>query len=781
MLNKLKQLFTPHELLKGNYGIERESLRVNAAGELSSKDHPSVFGDKVTNSYITTDFAESQVEVITPPFTGIEDVYNFSNALYDIVAMEIGDEYLWPQSMPGIVPDDDKIRIAQYGQNEKGKEARLYRESLIERYGGKRQLICGIHYNFSFSDDVIKKLYDSKKFNYIFKPENSSKIDLNYKDFKNYVYLKVTRNYLRYRWLLIYLLGASGVVDKSYITNCINRSKEIAENSFSNEGALSYRNSECGYKNKIDLYPSYDSVEEYIESLKCFINDKLIDSYKELYSCIRLKPSNPDDFFNSLMENGIQYLEYRSIDINPFEKGGISLVDLQFLQLFNLFLLVAEESNYKAWQEEGAENQKIISKLGLNNVMLKKDGISISKKEWGVEILENIKNINKELNLGKEEIIDLMIEKVKDNKLTYAYKIEEKVKKEGYINAHLNLAKKYKENSYNNRFKLQGYESLELSTQILMKEAIKRGIKVNVLDKTENFISLKRDNKTEYVKQATKTSKDNYVTVLIMENKSVTKKVLSENNIKVPEGIEVNSIEEALNAMESLVNMPIVIKPKSTNFGLGISIFKDGADEESIKKAFEIAFKHDNTVLVEEFIKGKEYRFLVINDEVVGILHRVPANVKGNGMNSIAELVEIKNRDSLRGYHYVTPLEKIMLDDNAELFLRQQNKDFNYVPEKDEIVYLRENSNISTGGDSIDYTDDIPERFKKIAVEAAKAVNAKICGVDMMLEDYSDENSNYGIIELNFNPAIHIHCYPYKGVEREIGVKVLKVLGFIES
>ena len=779
MLKKLKKLFMPYELLKGNYGVEREGLRINDKGELSLLNHPSVFGDKSDNSYITTDFAESQIEVITPPFKNVEEAYNFTNSLYDIVAMEIGEEYLWPQSMPSIVPEDSKIKVAEYGGNNKGIEARLYREKLIEKYGGKKQLICGIHYNFSFNDELINKLYNSQTSSKLFNNINYKNQKLEYKEFKDNIYLKITRNYLRFRWLIIYLLGASGVVDRSYIKNCVNSSKKIADDGFSNEGALSYRNSECGYKNKVDLFPNYNSVEEHIESLKGFINDKLIDSHKELYSSIRLKPANVNDFFNSLCKDGIQYLEYRSIDINPFEKGGISLEDLYFLQLFNLFLLIDEESDYDKWQEEGVENQNIISKFGQKDVMLKKDGNLISKEQWGIEILESIKKINTELNLGKEEVINVMIEKVKNHKLTYAYRIEEKVKEEGYIDAHLNIAKEHKKSAYDNRFKLEGYEKLELSTQILMKEAIKRGIKIEVLDKTENFISLKKNGQVEYVKQATKTSKDNYVTVLIMENKSVTKKVLLGSNIKVPEGIEVNSIDEALNIIKDFVKMPIVIKPKSTNFGIGISIFKDGADEESIKKAFELAFKHDNTVLIEEFIKGKEYRFLVIDDKVAGILHRVPANVKGDGIKSITELVEIKNQDPLRGYHYVTPLEKINLDENAELFLKQQNKDFNYIPEKDEVVYLRENSNISTGGDSIDYTDDISEKFKTIAVNASKAVNARICGVDMMLEDYSDENTNYAIIELNFNPAIHIHCYPYKGVEREIGVEVLKVLGFM--
>ena len=309
-----------------------------------------------------------------------------------------------------------------------------------------------------------------------------------------------------------------------------------------------------------------------------------------------------------------------------------------------------------------------------------------------------------------------------------------------------------------------------------MKEAIKRGIKVVVMDKQDNFICLTKGNNVQYIKQATKTPIDNYVTVLIMENKPVTKKVLRKSNIKVPEGVEFESFEEAKENAGRYVSQSVVIKPKSTNFGLGISIFKNGATEEELIKAFEIAFKYDNTVLLEEFIPGKEYRFLVIDDKVVGILHRVPANVVGDGVNSIRKLVELKNQDPLRGKGYKTPLEKIKLDDNAALFLSNQNKDFNYIPLEGETVYLRENSNISTGGDSIDYTDLIPNKFKDIAVKCAKAVNAKICGVDIMLEDYSNENSNYGIIELNFNPAIHIHCFPYKGTERNIGVEVLKLL-----
>ena len=769
MLNDIKQLLTKEELLGGHFGIEREGLRCTPSGHLALTPHPEAFGEKLSNPYITTDFSESQLELITPAFENLEETYDFLSALYDIAVMEIGDEYIWPQSMPCIIPEDKKIPVARFCKCPPGVNAQAYREKLMLKYGGKKQLLSGIHYNFSFNEALIEKLYK----------KDQSQVD--YKTFKDQIYLKVTRNYLRYRWLIIYLLGGTSTVHETYVEGCVKSLDKISEDSFSNEGALSYRNGDCGYRNKTELFPNYDSVEGHINSLKEFVKEGTIESHKELYSQIRIKARDNGNLFESLEQEGIFYLEYRSIDMNPFDKAGISLEDLYFLQVFNLFLLLKEESDYENWQEEALENQKAIAMYGQKDLSLKKDGKAISKVQWGLEILEEVCEINEVLELGKGEILEKMMEKVKDYHLTYAYRLIEAVKEEGYIEAYLNLAKAYKEEAYTNRFKLQGYEDLELSTQLLIKEAMKRGITVDVLDRVDNFISLKQYGKTEYVKQATKTSKDSYISALMMENKVVTKKMLQKQGIRVPQGSEFSSLEEALKKVENFKDKPIVIKPKSTNFGTGISIFKDDASQEDIKTALEVAFKYDDTVLVEEFIKGKEYRFLVIGEEVVGILHRVPANIVGDGIHTVRELVALKNEDPLRGKGYHTPLEKIELDESAGLFLKGQQLDFSSIVEEGHLVYLRENSNISTGGDSIDYTDLIGERFKQIAVKSAKAVNAQVCGVDMMIEDVQDEKSAYGIIELNFNPAIHIHSYPYKGAERNIAERLLKLLGFLEK
>jgi len=331
-------------------------------------------------------------------------------------------------------------------------------------------------------------------------------------------------------------------------------------------------------------------------------------------------------------------------------------------------------------------------------------------------------------------------------------------------------------------FTTPGYEDLELSTQVLISEALNRGIDVEVLDRCDNFICLRRDDKTEYVRQATRTSADTYISALIMENKEVTKKILREQGIRVPAGEIYRKIEDAIASYDEYAGSDIVIKPNSTNFGEAVSVITGGISAGVFSEAVTEAFKADEAVIIEEFIHGREFRFLVIGDSVTGVLHRVPANVTGNGINTVRELINIKNKNPLRGEGYNRPLEKIQAGHHEEEFLKLQGKDFNYIPQSGETVYLRKNSNISTGGDSIDFTDKIMNEYKDIAVRAAKSVGAKICGADIIISDINAEpaDDNYGIIELNFNPAIHIHTFPLDGENRHPAKAILDLLGFKE-
>ncbi|MCK9617725.1 MAG: bifunctional glutamate--cysteine ligase GshA/glutathione synthetase GshB [Lentimicrobiaceae bacterium] len=753
--------------IKGNmwfdalFGIEKENIRVDESGNLAQTPHPMIFGNKRQNPYITTDFSESQVEMITPPLPDIKQTLGFLETLHDVVSLELTNEYLWPQSIPPVLPNDNQIPIAQF--DEAGKDAQQYREHLALKYGPKNQLFSGIHFNLSFGEKLMEMLY------------RQSKPSITYEAFKDEVYLKTIRQLHRLRWLYILLYGNSPVVDSSMELKCKESPYSIAQHVI----GLSIRNSCYGYRNIGELYPDYSSVQNFRQSLDQMVQDGKIESMKELYSPVRPKFTNGPDH--------ISYIEIRFVDIDPLSKAGITEEALSFLHLLALYgLLTKEPDNFDAASQLHANNYLgYVALYGLGPVPFVHDPTGEYVDIWqkAKQHIDEMTGLFRKLAVNNDDYqkaLELAAEYIKSPKQRRVYEVLDGILKMGYIPFHMEKARNYLNESQRKDYNFMGLEDMELSTQLLLREALKRGVSFEILDRKENFIRLHQNGNTQYVKQATKSSLDNYASVLAMENKLVTKKILEEAGIRVPKGYNYTQAKTARFDFQLFKGKPVVIKPNQTNFGIGITILKENRDESIFHRAVDIAFEHDSTILIEEFVEGKEFRFFVIDNQVVGILHRVPANVTGNGILSIKELVGIKNQDPLRGKGYHTPLEKIQLGEAEVIFLKSQQKDFDDVPESGEVVFLRENSNISTGGDSIDFTDDIPDSYKQIAVKAASALNVKITGLDMIILNPAKEATpdNYAVIELNFNPAIHIHCHPFKGKNRKLNEKLMDALGY---
>ncbi|MGE7823302.1 bifunctional glutamate--cysteine ligase GshA/glutathione synthetase GshB [Paenibacillus sp. NPDC093718] len=755
-----------NDLLRGHFGLEKENVRVDQDGKLALTPHPKAFGSKTGNPYIQTDFSESQIEMITPAFESIEETYHFMEALQDIVSVELEGEYLWPSSNPPMLPEENEIPIAKMSD----PIADDYRNELADKYGRKRQLLSGIHYNFSFDEKFLAKLYDTQVRH------------KDFKEFKDAIYFKVARNLMRYRWLLIYLTGASPVFDNTYIEQCVSLADSHDNKSYYFPIMNSLRNSMCGYRNEKSYYVSFNSAKEYVHDLNRLIQQNELLSVKEFYSPVRLKTAKGLNPCQELVEDGVAYLELRFMDINPLHKIGISKEMMHFIHLFILFMLLkVDESFHEEDQRIADVNQDQLIMKGIKGYLNEPEYSQFTMEEMALAVIDEMKDMVQLLfpkHGDYQDILDGEKQKILHIELNVASRVKSDIQKSSYLAYHLEKAKTYAQDSIQKGYRFAGYEDLELSTQLLLKAAVKRGIRFKWMDRDENFVLLSKGNHKEYVKQATKTSLDSYSTVLIMENKVVTKEVLKQHGIRVPSGEAFQSMDEAMSTYETYRGTPIVIKPKSTNFGLGITIFNQDYSREDMKKAFEIAFSHDKTVLLEEFMTGKEYRFLVMGDQVVGVLHRVPANVVGDGVHTIEQLVHEKNKNPLRGKGYKTPLEKIQLGEAEEMFLKNHAMGWNDIPQLGDVIYLRENSNISTGGDSIDFTDEMPNSYKNLAIQSAKAAGATICGVDMMIDSLEEEatDTNYSIIEINFNPAIHIHCYPYIGKNRKANDKILDLL-----
>lgn len=732
---------------QARFGIEREGQRVNLAGQLARTDHPNTFGDRAFHPYIQTDFSETQIELITPVTDSIHELFQYMAAIYDVASRSIpNNEMIWPLSMPPALPEkDEEIMIAKLSNFEDV----LYRRYLAKEYGKRKQMVSGIHFNFEFGDEFLRSLFAQQT---------------EFKDFslfKTELYLKTARNFLRYRWLITYFYGASPLSEANY----------FVDKPAPKEPVRSIRNSSYGYTNHPNVKVSYASMNQYLTDIEQMVEEGKLSEEKELYTPIRFRGGKR---VADLAKTGVRYIELRNIDLNPYAYLGIDQEQVRFLQLFLTYMLWVEEAEEAdQWVEEGSKRNEQVS--------LEHPLKQTEFAEEGRFLLNDMKKMVVELEqLEALPLLERMLKKLDNPSETLAAKIYQEAQKNTQHDFATALGKTYYQKTHERPYQLAGFNHMELSTQIFLFDAIQQGIEVKVMDETDQFLRLQHQNHIEYVKNANMTSKDSYIVPLIMENKTVTKKILKEAGFRVPNGSEFTTMAEAIKAYPRFAEQAFVIKPKSTNYGLGITIFKEGADLADYKAGLEIAFREDHAVLVEEFMPGTEYRFFVIDGIVQAILLRKPANVVGDGQRTVAELVEEKNLDPLRGTNHRAPLELIQLGELEQLMLKEQGLTISSIPAKDRVVYLRENSNISTGGDSIDMTDEFSEGYKQIAVSAVEALGAKISGIDLIIPDKNldpeTEATAYGIIEANFNPAMHMHVYPFAGKGRRLTMDVLRLL-----
>ncbi|AUC92543.1 bifunctional glutamate--cysteine ligase GshA/glutathione synthetase GshB [Streptococcus suis] len=739
MLQKLSQ---NSPILQATFGLERESLRINSDNRVAQTPHPEKLGSRSFHPYIQTDYSEPQLELITPVAHSTKEARRFLGAITDVAVRSMEKtEYLWPLSMPPVISEEE-IQIAQLESDYEYQ----YRVGLAERYGKLLQSMSGIHYNFELGKDLTQQLFEASDYDDLI-------------TFKNALYLKLAQNFLRYRWLLTYLYGASSLAEKGFLSEEVGCVRSI-------------RNSKHGYVNAEDVHISFSSLEQYVADIEQAVQSGQLSAEKEFYSAVRLRGAKTS---RDYLSKGISYLEFRSFDLNPYDPLAISQETLDTVHLFILSLL---------WLDQLTDVDNTLAKADkLNNLIaLSHPHTPLPSEADATPILTAMKAIVAHFGLDDYygQLIAHVEAALQDPHLTLSGKIAEQVEDGSLEKFGQQQGQVFHDYAWTAPYALKGYENMELSTQLILFDAIQMGLHVEILDEEDQFLKLWHGDHVEYIKNGNMTSKDNYVIPLAMANKVVTKKILDQAGFPVPAGAEFANKTDALRYYGQVASSAIVVKPKSTNFGLGISIFQEPASLADYEKALDIAFSEDSHVLVEEFVAGTEYRFFILDGKCEAVLLRVAANVVGDGSSTIRELVDQKNQDPLRGRDHRSPLEIINLGDIELLMLEQQGYTPDTVLPEGVQAFLRGNSNISTGGDSIDMTDQMDESYKQLAAAMATAMGAWACGVDLIIPDRtkpaSKDEPNCTCIELNFNPAMYLHTYTYAGPGQSITPKILRKL-----
>lgn len=321
--------------------------------------------------------------------------------------------------------------------------------------------------------------------------------------------------------------------------------------------------------------------------------------------------------------------------------------------------------------------------------------------------------------------------------------------------------------------KVSSEAELGPSTAAIVREAKLRGIPVSRIG-TESLISLGYG-KYRRLLEATMTDATSCIAADIATNKQMTKMILNDNRIPVPFGKVVFSEISALMAARD-VGLPVVIKPYDGNQGKGVHL--NVTTEEDIKAAFREASQYSKGIIVEQYVKGKDFRVLVVGGRVCAVAERVSASVAGDGSHTVKELVDIVNQDERRGEKHEKPLTKIRLDNVCLNLLKRRGITPEYVPRAGETVALRENGNLSTGGFAIDRTDEIHPENAEMAVLAASALGIDIAGVDIVAADISRPIRKTGgvVVEVNTAPGIRMHLYPSEGKPRNVAGDIVDML-----
>ncbi|WP_394200297.1 glutamate--cysteine ligase [Shewanella waksmanii] len=396
-------------------GIEREALRIDDAGHLSMQPHPQALGSALTHSRITTDYSESLLEFITPVHGDIDSLFTDLTYTHAYTVQNLGGEQLWPVSMPCYVGNVEDIPIADYGSSNSGQMKRLYRKGLTYRYGAQMQIISGVHFNFSVSKSLWQRLYEVQG------------AEGGRCQFISESYFGLIRNYRRMVWVLPYLFGASPALCGSFIKD---QQTDIA---FEKMGkgtlylpyATSLRMSDLGYTNKEQerLSISYNSLDEYLKGVDAAINmssDKfaqigvkvdgeyrqlnanVLQIENEFYSPIRAKRvSLPGEKpSEALARAGVEYIEVRALDVNPFSSVGITPSQVRFLDMFILYCLLKPSSSSDAVEEQAISDNlnKVILQGRDPQLTLNRDGQQVSKVAWLHEIFTDLNKIAQQLD-----------------------------------------------------------------------------------------------------------------------------------------------------------------------------------------------------------------------------------------------------------------------------------------------------------------------------------------------------------------------------------------------
>ena len=480
-----------------NIGFEKESLRViNSA--ISRSSHPKELGSALCNEKITTDFSESQLELITPPLKSGINSHLALDQIHYFVNSKINNEMLWPLSMPPEIASENDIPIASYGSSYLGMFKETYRKGLSIRYGRTMQAISGFHFNYSLPEKIWEP---------IIKSTNNDQ-----KEIRSEIYLNMLRNIFRMNWLILYLFGSSPALTKNFLKNKNEKFKKLDEKTFYLQYATSLRMSDYGYCNlsRSNTFVSLNSINDYVRDIRSAtltidpifrnfkdgrehqLNPNTLQIEDEYYAVARAK-SNCNQYkrtSSNLLEGGIDFIEIRSLDLDPFSRTGIDVETIHFFEVFMAYCFSKKSELINKDQSEIIkQNDLLVAKYGRKpDLILIDKQKSIPLREWAHMILQEMLPIAEKMDKNESIYVDSIrncIEKIDDPSLTLSglliHKLLNEKRNHIELGNHIGkLNKEYYLETYDSNFNDPDAFEIEAANSLQKQDALEKEAKGSI-------------------------------------------------------------------------------------------------------------------------------------------------------------------------------------------------------------------------------------------------------------------------------------------------------------
>ncbi len=453
-------------LIRLQRGIEKEGLRCDATGAIAQTPHPRGLGSTLTHPSITTDYSESLLEFITPVFGSALEAQAYLEVVHRFTYSQLGSELIWPASMPCILNGEMSVPIADYGTSNIGRLKHVYRHGLWHRYGRIMQCISGIHYNVSLPQELLELLAE----------QQGKVVDM---EFVTDTYLGMIRNFRRYGWLLIYLFGASPAVCKTFLDGRDHALEEFDQHTLYGPYATSLRMSGLGYQSNAQsgLRICHNTLDNYISTLGRALripvpeyeaigvqgedgeyqqlSTNLLQIENEYYSSIRPKRVglSGEKPLQSLARAGIEYIEIRSTDVNPFLPVGMDVEQMQFMDLFLLWCALTPSPLIDDDEcDQTVRNQSLVVNEGRRpGLMLEGEHGPVAMLDWAYSLIDQMrplaKLMDREMHTGSTEAsLNQQWLKLADSSRTPSAQVLRRMREtgKGFVPLTLDLARQHR-------------------------------------------------------------------------------------------------------------------------------------------------------------------------------------------------------------------------------------------------------------------------------------------------------------------------------------------------